>query len=193
MRGKGILKLNLRPGINFSRLDAISPNGVYEFNFDSNASFRIGTELEYVSRINNYKWSIFIEPTFQQYQSDYEINLRPNSNFPDVRKVTVDYSSIELPIGLRHYLFLNDNSKLFLDAGFMLDFVLKSDTEIENNDQTDFVLESKGNLFFGFGYKFQDKYSVSFRLHTPRSTTGESGSWNSKYYTTSVIFGYSIF
>jgi hypothetical protein len=192
MGGKGIFKLNLRPGINFSKLDSKNSFGNLELDFDNETSFRIGTELEYISPINNYKWSIFVEPTYQQYQTEYEVNTRPDSAFPDFVTGTVDYSSIELPIGLRHYLHLNENSKLFLNAGYMLDFVLKEDVDFENS-AVDFVIESKGNLFFGFGYKFQNKYSVEFRFNTPKTTTGESSSWKTDYSTTSIIFGYSIF
>jgi hypothetical protein len=192
MGDKGYFRFNLKSGITFSKLSAIGPSSAFEFNFDNETSLRIGAELEYISSINNYKWAVFIEPTYQQYVTESEVNIRPDSRFPDFAKATADYRSIEIPIGLRHYLYLNDSSKLFIDGGYVIDMVLQQDVEVEVI-QTDIVLQSKGNLFFGFGYKYQDKYSLAFRINTPRTATRESSSWKSDYSTTSIIFGYTIF
>jgi hypothetical protein len=192
MGDKGYFRFNLKSGITFSKLSAIGPSSAFEFNFDNETSLRIGAELEYISSINNYKWAVFIEPTYQQYVTESEVNIRPDSRFPDFAKATADYRSIEIPIGLRHYLYLNDSSKLFIDGGYVIDMVLQQDVEVEVI-QTDIVLQSKGNLFFGFGYKYQDKYSLAFRINTPRTATQESSSWKSDYSTTSIIFGYTIF
>lgn len=80
--------------------------------------------------------------------------------------MTVDYSSIEIPVGFRHYMFLNENSKLFLNLGLKVDLTIKGDLYSEPANLVDLDISSQTNIVFGFGYKFKDKFSAEVRMQT---------------------------
>ncbi|TGV04067.1 tRNA modification GTPase [Flavivirga rizhaonensis] len=191
---KDIVNLTLRPGFKNSSLKIENSNfrglSLRDTDFDNELGFRLGLEVELIMPYNRNKWSLIIEPTYQYYKSEKEYSDR------SVTKITVDYKSIGIPIGIRHYLFLNNNSKLFINGSAIFD--LSSDSSIVfdlNGAATAEKLEiqARPNMAFGFGYKHHDKYSLELRYHTNRNVLNKYRPWNSKYSTLSLIFGYSLF
>lgn len=192
---KDLFNLTLRPRINNSSL-AISNSSSKERNtdFGNKTGFGFGVEAEYILPFNKNKWSIALEPTFQNFKS------QKSSNVPDVsggvQNVSVNYSSIEIPITFRHYFFLNKNSKLFLNASYIIDLPSKSTVEFTRNDGSSFNtldIKSRNNSALGLGFKQNDKISVELRYQTTREILGNYVFWNSNYNTVSFIFGYSFF
>ncbi|MBQ0907956.1 porin family protein [Flavobacterium sp. F-328] len=192
---KDLFNLTLRPRINNSSL-AISNSSSKERNtdFGNKTGFGFGVEAEYILPFNKNKWSIAIEPSFQNFKS------QKSSNVPDVsggvQNVSVNYSSIEIPITFRHYFFLNKNSKLFLNASYIIDLPSKSTVEFTRNDGSSFNtldIKSRNNPALGLGFKQNDKISVELRYQTTREILGNYVFWNSNYNTVSFIFGYSFF
>lgn len=182
---KDLFNLSIRPGLNFSSLsikNSISNAG--DTDFDNEFGLRIGIESEFILPFNRNKWAIFLEPTYQYFTSEKELNTH-------FIKATVDYSSIELPVGLRHYFFLNENSKLFFNGSYIFDFRLKSEVDFEFG--TDLESKTRGNFAFGLGYKHNDRYIVELRYQTNREILSDYLDWSSDYSTFSVIFGYSVF
>lgn len=184
---KNQFNLTLRPGLRSSSLsiqNSISRRR--NTDFDNKLSFQLGFEAEFMLSFNRNKWSIIIEPTYQQYKSEKEITTET---------VTVDYESIELPIGVRHYFFLSEKSKVFLNGLYVLDFDLNSTINFVSNS-TDNLLEitSSPNLAFGIGYKQNNKYSLEMRYQIPnRGILNQFTFWRSEYQVISFILGYSIF
>ncbi|CAI8264195.1 MAG: Uncharacterised protein [Bacteroidota bacterium] len=172
--------LNIRPGFNSSSL-GIENNVTTSRNrnYDTELTFRFGLECEFILGFNKNKWAVIIEPTYQYYKAaDKAVTNLINTD--------VDYSSIELPIGVRHYLFLNDNSKVFINGLFNYDVVL-------NDSVRNFDAASSLNFAMGVGYNFNKRYGVEFRYHTSRDVLNDYLSWSSDYKTISVIFGYTLF
>jgi hypothetical protein len=178
---KDLFNLSFRPGLNNSSLSILT-QGVTDF--DSKLTFRFGLEAEFVMPFNKNKWSVIIEPTYQYFKSK-------NNGF---QNIAADYKSIELPIGIRHYLFINESSKIFMNGSLIID--LSYDSEIDFESETNLEITTRPNLAFGLGYKYNDKYSLELRYQTPREILNENTLNNflySDYQTLSVIFGYSIF
>lgn len=103
-------------------------------------------------------------------------------------------SKVKLPIGFRHYLSLNNNSKIFLDVSYIFD--LNKNSEINIDGGTNVNIDSKNNISVGFGYKFIDKYSIDFKYQTERKTSGVSTNstlWFCNYNSVSISLGYTIF
>lgn len=175
-----LFHLNIRSGLNSSSLfinnDAISSRN--NIDYDKELTFRIGLELEFIMGFNKNKWAVIIEPTYQYYKTEDKKITNMNTK--------VDYKSIELPIGLRHYLFLNEKSKFFINSSFIFDFALNSKVS-----QLDVL--SAANLALGIGYNYNNSYSVEFRYHTNREILADYQAISSDYKTISIIFGYSIF
>jgi hypothetical protein len=102
----------------------------------------------------------------------------------------VKYASIELPIGLRHYFFLSEKSKVFVNASFIFDFSVNSVIDYGSGPGLEIV--SPLNAAFGLGYKY-DRFSLEYRYQTSRELVGRYPIWISDYMTSSVVFGYQIF
>jgi hypothetical protein len=175
----GTFGINLRPGFNSSSIEYERLNGsTYDTKYDNEIAFRIGVEFEFVMPFNKNKWSFIVEPTYQSFKAE-------KSEF-----VSIDYSSIEVPMGVRHYMYLNEKSKLFINLQAVLDF--PNNSKLNYRENASLKLRSKPNLAFGFGYKYGDKFSIELRGHSHRNVLDGFVGWKSAYKTTSLILGYSI-
>jgi hypothetical protein len=180
---RDLFNLSIRPGFNSSSLSIQnSIASSIDTDFDNEFAFRFGIEAELIMPFNNNKWSIIVEPTYQYFKSEKEITNQ---------SVKADYKSIEIPVGIRHYFFLNENSKIFINGSFIID--LSSDSIIDFSSRTGLEIKTRNNLAFGIGYKYNDKYSLEFRYQTSREILSNYSFWSSDYNTLSVIFGYSLF
>jgi len=187
--------LAIRPGFNFySPLEitkTFSNNGL-----PSKTGFRIGVEAELVLPFNKNKWSIIIEPTFSFYNN--KTTIRTNDN---LYNINVDnYSFISIPLSVRHYMFINDKSKIFINAGINV-------LTLKTSSAKDFPLDYDGYVFdrlklsssqafksavFGIGYNYNNKYIIEARYNTGMNLLEEKGpEANLKY--ASLILGYNIF
>ena len=192
---RDLFNLTIRPRINSSSLTI--QNSVSNFrntDFENKIGFGFGLEAEFILPFNKNKWAITIEPTYQSFKSEKTTNV--NNVSGGVLIANVDYSSIEVPVGLRHYFFLNNNSKIFINASYIFDLSSKSSIEFKRSDNSilsSLDIKSRPNLGLGIGYKQNDRYSLEMRYQTNREVLREYLSWNSEYKTLSIIFGYSLF
>lgn len=183
----------VRPGVNISSFSIriSSNNKEYEMNYDKEVTFRMGVEAEFIFPFNKNKWSIFIEPNYQYFQAEKTSTFEtPFTSHLDVIKGEIDYKSITLPIGLRYYMFLNEDSKLFISPIFVLDFAMKN-SFIEYKGKRE--INAAPNIAFGLGYKYKNTYSLEIRYEPNRELLGSSLNYDSDYSTISFIFGYTVF
>jgi hypothetical protein len=194
---KDLFNLSIRPRINNSSVSVqnllVSSSKV---DFNNELDFGFGVEAEFIFPFNKNKWAFAIEPTYQSFSSEKTIN----SDYIGGTKliVNVDYSSIELPLSLRHYFFFNKSSKLFINASYVLDFSFNSSISFKapnNFIYNNLKIKSNGNFALGIGYKFEDKYSMEMRYQFDRDLLPLSTNyvWDAKYNALSIIFGYTIF
>ena len=192
---RDLFNLTIRPRINSSSL---AMQNFYinseDIVFENKTEFGSGLEAEFILPFNKNKWAFTIEPTYQSYKSEKTTNENIVSG--EILKANVDYSSIEVPVSLRHYLFLNNSSKIFINASYVFDLSSKSSIEYIINDSSNLnslQIITRNNLAIGIGYKQNDKYSLEVRYQTNREILGNYLFWSSKYKTFSIIFGYSLF
>lgn len=177
---RDLFNLSIRPGLNSSSLVIYnSSSSLRRTDYGNKMTFRIGLESEIVMGFNKNKWAILIEPTYQYYKAEEE----PVTNLSNTN---VDYKSIEVPVGLRHYFFLNKSSKIFINGSFISEIIL--DSKVRNLD-----VKSDVNFAMGLGYNYNNMYSVELRYQTNRDVLTNYILWNSEYKTISVIFGYTLF
>lgn len=185
--------LNIRPGINQSSISYYNvATNRQKVDFDSEISFRIGIEAEIILPFNKNKWALIVEPNYQSYKSEIKT---------ETQTITADYNSIQIPLGVRHYFFLNNDSKIFVNGSFALDFSGKSKIERgyitgHNNGHvfsTLYDIEKGSNVSFGIGYNHNGKYSLEFRHELAREIIKNYVYVGSEYKRVSLIFGYTIF
>ncbi|MEP6930793.1 MAG: hypothetical protein ABI850_12295 [Flavobacterium sp.] len=191
--GKNLFFIKVTPGISIASLSSKnSADPQLNAQLDNKITFRIGAEAEYVLPYNKNKWSAFINPTYQKYQD--EKNYSAPSGFignPEIQQhIKVSYNSVQLPIGIRHYMFLNEKSKLFINAAYTLDITSKTDITYTNRGT--FKGDLAKNLAFGLGYNFNNKFSAEMRLNTKKELVNYVYH-SAKYSSIDFIFGYTLF
>ncbi len=177
VRFSGIVQLN-RTSLDINRDYYGKKIGVYE----NKMSLGFGVDTELIMPFNKNKWSVFIQPTFNSYQS--------NGTFSG-EKTSIDYNYIQIPLGVRYYMFLSDKSKMFLNAGFNAISNQKAKIEFETYDDLD--LKTGPNLFLGMGFHFQNKFSAEVRFYSNRNILNYYANWDSNFANFSFVLGYTFF
>ena len=182
---KDLFNLTIRPRLNSSSL-TINNKTTSNSNtdFGNKFGFGLGIEVELILPFNKNKWAILIEATYQSFEAE-------------VLSTTIEYSSVEIPIGLRHYFFINENSKIFANASVVFDVSSNSNITMKRDDNGYVInkldIATVSNLALGIGYKLNDTYSLEMRYQPNREVLDDYAFWYSDYSTFSMIFGYSFF
>ncbi|WP_298534254.1 tRNA modification GTPase [uncultured Algibacter sp.] len=182
---KNLFNLKLRLGVNSNSLKTyyFNSHGL-DVDFGNELGFRIGFEGEFILPFNKNKWGIIAEPYYFSFKSEKELGI-------GTRSAKLDYKSIELAIGLRHYFFLNQKSKLFINASFVTDLSNSSTIQYSYGRVIDDISNISG-LALGAGYNYK-KYHLELRYHTPRDIFRNHHHRDSDLNTIALIFGYTIF
>jgi len=187
------VNLSIRPGLSNSAFEIKDLSELRNTDFGSNTSFRFGVEAEFILPTNNDRWGLIIEPTYRSYEAEQTREVNNVSGGIIVSKV--DYTSIELPVGARHYFNLSEKSKLFVNLAYVFDFDFDSKVEFLRGDNSliSSIEINKQNIALGAGYKYNDKVGIEFRYFTNESILKGLDSSVSEFSTFSVIFGYTLF
>ncbi len=191
---KDVINVSLRPGVKSGRLvlqNATSYSSSTDFG--AKLGIRLGIETEFILPYNNNKWSIILEPTYQQYKS--EVTQESSNVSGGILISKVDCKSMELPLGVRHYFFLNNKSKLFTNLSLVMEINRNSYFELLRKDNpllSAFKIQSRPNLALGFGYAHNNKYSMELRYGVSRNVLNSYSQIDAKYKTISLIIGYTF-
>lgn len=193
---KDLFNLTFRPRLNNSSLTIENYTGnSRNTDFGNEIGFGFGIEAEYIIPFNKNKWAITMEPTYQNFKAKQTIVA--NYIIGGKLIAELDYRSIEIPISLRHYFFLNNNASIFINISYIMDLSSNNSSLVfkraDNSIFKSYEIETISNLGFGIGYKYNDKYSMEIRYLTEREILNSHADWGSEYKTLSIIFGYSIF
>ncbi len=183
---RDLFNLRITPGFSYSTFNL--KDNFYKIDFDKKLTFRVGLQTEFVLPFYRNKWSVIFEPTYQYFNSE------GNNSSYDLGKIK--YSFIEFPVGIRHYFFLNENLKLFVNGLFITNMTLKFNSSlVTGNVPMGYYsiknLDAKDS--FGLGAGIENKrISAEIRYCPLRSLT------NSKTYTTSfsrlsLLIGFKVF
>lgn len=191
-KDRDFFNLTIRPGITSSNL-SVSKDEVsfYNIDFDNNIAFRIGLEAEFILPFNKNKWAVIFEPTYQTNKFE---KVKENYRGDEMKQI-VEYNTIEFPFGFRHYMFLNNDSKIFINAQYIIEHSINSRAYFERfkNISNELDLTPKSSFAFGLGYNFKKKYSIEARANLRKNILGNYLEWTSTYQSFALVFGYSIF
>jgi hypothetical protein len=191
---EGHFLLKITPELSFisaSMNDGDSPSK--DVNLDSNTNLKIGLEAEYLLPFNKNKWSLFLNPAYQKYETTKQYS-RPGlfTGSPSItRNIEVKYTSIQIPIGLRYYFLINNNSKVFINAAYSFDVNGKASLSFDQN--TPLESKSGSNFAFGVGYNFKKKFSAEIRTNTKKQLLTDYNTFSVEYKAIDLVFAYSIF
>lgn len=154
---------------------------LWDIKFEDRICYSFGIETEFFLPFNNKKWSIIFEPTYQYYKSEGE-NERG--------KAEIDYSSIELAMGGKHYCYLNKKSRLFLEANVLYNVVLNNEIKFEYTGKK-YRIDKNYTFSLGIGYQYK-RYTAKIKYFRPYALINIPNSDN-EYKKSAFIFAYSLF
>jgi len=177
---KDSFHLRITPGLNFSSVTITNvdyPDS--KTALDNKINFRIGIEAELILPFNKNKWGLMIEPSYQYYNSSGQQG--------SYETVEIKYQSVEFPVGLRHYFFLNEKTKLFLDATVIPGYSLVFNSKINNLD-----IGTQISYAFGGGISYK-RWSSEIRYYTNRDLAKDYFQIKNDYTRLALILGFRIF
>jgi hypothetical protein len=194
---QGSVNFKVKAGIASSSLKASNNFSPEDVNFGNKVGFTFGGEIEYISPFNRNKWSIFLAPTYSSYNNETQSQAKIHDNPFDLNTGTsqtwkASFSNLDIAVGIRYYMFLNDKSKIFLTGSYIASKLFNSEFHDANTSGYELDVKFAGSIAYGVGYSFKNKFNVEIKHITQKVLTGYT-SWESKYNTTSVVFGYTIF
>lgn len=180
-QNKSSVNIKVTAGASLSSVNIKNNMSGDYYDFGTNVSYRIGAEFEYIMPFNNNKWSLFAEPNYQTFDK---------SGNKGTMKMDADYKYIEIPVGFRHYMFLNPKAKLFISGAYVMALPM-GDGYVQYSGSR---LEIENNSAFaaGAGFTYNNKYSIEIRHNFTHGVINYPV-WEAGYNTTALILAYKVF
>ena len=147
------INLLVKAGYRLHSLKVIQNFAVGIEEFDDEGSLAVGLEIEYIFNFNKNKWSLIANTTY----SDVEFFL-PNPNHVLDLGYRFEYTTIDVGIGGRHSMFVDDKTRFFISAGVIVPITLKGDYYVYDVFDTDNTLTTAAGFISG-GVNFQNFYA----------------------------------
>lgn len=187
---KGILLI--KPGIHMNSAQLSIKNlidATPNTSFKKKNSVGFGVEAEYIVPFNNYVWGVFTEANYLSYETDQLVfDDKVDPALSDA--YTINYKSIEIPVGLSHNINLNKNQRIFFKAAYVPHFILGT-SYITFNASHKEKFSTSSRLLMGVGYNFQN-LGIEFRYYTPLNITQNIYKRGSNFSQLSMRVSYSF-
>ena len=157
-------------------------DSLYKYDFGNESNLRVGLELEGIFPFSRGKWSMILEPSYTSYVAGNN-----GTEYTD----DIAYKVIEVFFGGRHYMFLNDESRLFLNAGIFYSFDINNNLYFPQRRVFGTSFEVKPQAFVGAGYRYK-KLSAEFRYSVKQNLVNRDY-LELEYRSYSLNLGYTIF
>lgn len=163
--------LLLKPGVSLNSVQLGIQNPIDagpKIYFEKENSVGFGIEAEYIFPFNRYEWSVFAEANYLIYKTS---NVAAGSEInPSLyRGYAIDFKSIEFPVGLKYYVNLDKNNRLFVKAAYV-PYAILSRSYIAFSESHREKFSASSHLLFGLGYNYRN-LGVEFRYYTPTDIT----------------------
>jgi hypothetical protein len=160
---------NLKASVFFGK-NSFSVSGPrYDFDFGSKTYVSFGAEGEYIFPFRNNKWSCIVEPTYNTFSNEVRIS--------EDELYSVDYKSVSIGMGFRHYFFINDNSKIFLNFSANYSIISGSSNVLYVDGVHETVYEFSPNLVnfsIGGGFNYR-RFSIEARIYSRTNQSPYNG------------------
>ena len=169
---------------------------------DTELSPGFGFEIEFILPYNRNKWGLFMKTMYNIYKTKHTAPFvvdhnEFDENANDVHLITeVDYKSLEIISGIRYFMFLNNNSKLYVNGALVIDNPFSKAYIYFYRDDGYFIdnsflkIRSKFNSMFGLGFN-HNNYSFELNYYTSRNITNFR-SWESDFNKLSLGIRYKL-
>ncbi|HEX8269576.1 MAG TPA: hypothetical protein VF581_06760 [Flavobacterium sp.] len=157
---KPSFNLKVQVVVNNSNFAVVSPQVFRAIDFGNITTIGFGFEAEYILAFHNYRWSLFSDPTYNSMKDEGVITSALLTD-PE-EDVSYNLKYVQVPLGVRHYIPVSANSKVFVNAAINWVFVGKSSIiEYERRSELTFH-PNVAALSVGAGFQFKD-FSAELR------------------------------
>lgn len=191
--GKLTFHLKFVAGINISSLSVHNSNYVNtvyssrNVTFSTKPTYSASIASELVLPFNKNKWALLFEPTIQRY---YDEKIIQGSTFTS-ETAAISYNSIEFPVGVKYYCYLEQGLRLSL-AGLMIPSQsLNFDSYLTFGDDDALDINTATNFSIGVGADYK-RISAQLRYYTNRHLMLDYSFWRTNYQKFSLLLGYRI-
>ena len=155
---------------------------------DKSWNYQYGVSIEYILPVRNKKWSILLEPTYQTYSDEVE---RLYEFIEVTEKISIDITSLEVPLGIRYYMYFNKDAKLYFNVHYLMDWYSRFEVDFELHDKfTEDIV--RGNFAFGAGYVYK-RFGIEVRYKMGKDFLGAYGARKTDYKGPSALLSFRIF
>lgn len=155
------LKLNLLVNSNNQTYSSPFIKQAYESGNSTNLGF--GFETEIILPYNNGNWSVVMDPYYYKFD-------KPLMDSKGIIKFENTINVFKIPLGVRRYFSINNNSKLFANAALNLNFSKTKIDEKKKNQNIDHDMYNSFNFSFGVGYQYK-RCNMEIKFN-PKTTIG---------------------
>ena len=193
---RDILYISFYVGVNNSSLNISNSEEDYlSGNFKNKKNTHVGVNIEYILPFDKNKWSLFEESEYDQFIY---------SNFLNENRAThIDYKSLNLSFGIKRYIFLTDQWKLFISGQIHAALSNKFDSHYESqfsytsgtynySSKVNYEVKNVRNVAIGIGTEYKHLY-VEIRGYTNQNIMPKSEIWTTSFKTFSINIGYKLF
>ncbi|QOG03536.1 hypothetical protein [Flavobacterium sp. MDT1-60] len=193
-KNKGIFYLKVSAGASFTSLtvDGAESSGYQNAKYDNKVQPTFGLEAEYIFPFNKNKWSAFMGLFYQKYEDsqDYGVLYSVTNSQHVEHPSTVKYSGFSLPVGVRHYFFLNQNSKIFINGAYVVTLGGKFTYE---SKYVNLDGKTQGNFACGIGYNFKNKISTEIRYNAGKNLLNNYMPFSTNFSSVDLLVSYTVF
>ncbi|MDT0605662.1 hypothetical protein [Croceitalea rosinachiae] len=185
---KGVFHFSLMGGMDYRALSFERRNTSFpKVDYGSNIAITFGAEIEYVFPFNKNKWALFLEPSYTSYNSETTVAFDGSNDI-----AIAEFDSFEIVFGVRHYMFINDSVKLFLNG--IINYAITSPTSINLGPSRPSVgVSSTIGPAFGFGMDLYNKLGLEMRYqYFGNIVTSTANGTSSNFGGLSLILNYQL-
>lgn len=165
--------------------------------FSSQFSYALGFDAEFTYTNDVDKWRLFVQPNFQYTQagsSSYDGGLYQDLLNPSNYEPGLELMILEMPIGIRRYLEINDKTELFLSAAYAYNVFLGGEASLkvpQNNEGKQKY--KKSSFIIGLGATFNKKYLFSLNYYISKQSALDNLVSVDADGSIGFVFGYQLF
>ena len=164
----------------------------YQIDYESKVIPTYGFEIEYFLPVKGNKLSIYSDPKYKSFSGLKNTQTSASGVREDVE---IKYNSIEIPINLRYYKYLNSGGAFAFNVGFFFTNNLNSSLEFETSQSPEFddakEIQTKFSPVIGIGYHI-NKYSLELK-YSNRNILNGSPLFTSGYGNLDLTMSYTLF
>lgn len=185
------ININIQAGFSFGALELTGNR--WNGDFGDKSLMRLGVEFEVLLPFFRNKLGIIGAINYLNHISERtEIEYQITQNGTSIVMLDSHYKVLEVPIGLRYYFILDNDSKFFVNTSYMTSIALDSKI-IRGDDAKIPQLASPTGIMLGGGYRFKNKYGIELQYANRNITYHGPGTrMETVFNTFTILFSYNL-